>query len=155
MSQKEALALAFPEGTAVERRTAFLSEEETRRAQERARARVESRVWSYYVGRSTGGLFGYAYFETHVVRTMPETFMVALSSAGEVRFVEVLAFHEPPDYQARPKWLAQLLGRRLDAGALTGRPLANITGATLTAHAISDGVRRILAVHAVIQEQKK
>lgn len=150
LSQKEALALAFPAGMQVERRTAYLSGEERRRAQASGRVKVDSSVWTYYVGRSSSGAAGYAYFETHVVRTMPETFMAVLDPNGRVRFVELLSFLEPEDYRPRPRWLEQFRGRSPQDDLLVHRAIRNITGASLTSQALTDGVRRILAVHAVI-----
>lgn len=150
LSQQEALALAFPAGTRVERRTAYLTEDQQRRAQEAGHVKIESKVWAYYVGISSLGAGGYAYFETHVVRTMPETFMVALAPDGSVRFVEILAFLEPEDYLPRPRWLAQFQARKLDGELFVRRGLRNITGATLSSQALADGVRRVLAVHAVL-----
>lgn len=151
LSQREALALAFPAEMLVERRTAYLTDEQQRRAQEAGHVKVESKVWAYYVGASSLGVRGYAYFETHVVRTMPETFMVALAPDGSVRFVEILAFLEPEDYLPRPRWLAQFPGRELDGELFVRRGIRNITGATLSSQALADGLRRVLAVHAVLQ----
>lgn len=143
MSQKDALELAFP-GAAPERRTAFLTEEQTTAAERAARAKLGSRVWTYYVAGSTA-----AYFESHPVRTMDETLMVVLRD-GKVAFVEVLAFSEPPDYLASPRWLRQFDGRGLDGELMLRRGLRGITGATLTAEAVTRSVRRVLAVHEVI-----
>lgn len=143
MSQKDALALAFP-GAAPERRTAFLTEEQAAAAEKAARAKLGSRLWTYYVAGSTA-----AYFESHPVRTMDETVMVVLRD-GKVAFVEVLAFAEPPDYMASPRWLRQLEGRGLDDELALRRGLRGITGATLTAEALTRAVRRVLAVHEVI-----
>ncbi|KAF0124265.1 MAG: FMN-binding domain-containing protein [Elusimicrobia bacterium] len=154
LSQKQALALAFP-GIAVERRTAYLTPEQVKRAQEAGRVKVAARVWTYYVGISSKGVEGYAYFDTHVVRTMPETFMAVVEPDGRLRFVELLAFLEPDDYLPGARWLDQFAGRRLDADLLVRRGIRNITGATLTAQALTDGVRRVLAVHSVLHGTEK
>lgn len=147
LTQKQALDLAFPPGTKVERRTAFLSQEQLERASKRGRVKIDSSVWTYYVGLASGAATGYAYFDTHVVRTMPETFMAVLNPDGSVRSVELLAFAEPDDYLPRPSWLKQFHGRRADEDLMVGRALRNITGASLTSNALADGVRRVLAVH--------
>lgn len=146
MPQKDALALAFPSG-APERRTAFLTEEQAAAAERLARAKLGSRIWTYYVAGSTT-----AYFESHPVRTMDETVMVVLRD-GKVAFVEVLAFSEPPDYLASSRWLAQFGNRALDDELALRRGLRGITGATLTAEAVTRSVRRVLAVHEVIHSK--
>lgn len=147
LTQPEALEAAFP-GQRLERRVAYLSRKQVAAVQERARARLRSSIVAYYVGRSSEGVTGFAYFDTHVVRSMPETLMVLLSPAGEVRSVEVLAFHEPEDYLPRPRWLKQFRGRSREQEVWLKRDIRGVTGATLTAHAVTEAVRRILALHA-------
>lgn len=144
MTQKDALALAFPDA-APERRTAFLTEAQASAAEKAARAKLESRVWTYYVAGST-----FAYFESHLVRTMNETMMVVVGTDGAVRFVEILSFAEPDDYRASSRWLAQFKKRLLDEDLALRRGLHGITGSTLTAEAVARGVRRALAVHGVL-----
>ncbi|MEX0890721.1 MAG: FMN-binding protein, partial [Gemmatimonadota bacterium] len=47
-------------------------------------------------------------------------------------------------------WLAQFLDRRLDGRLSTKADIVNMTGATLTSRAVTDAVRRVLALHQVI-----
>ncbi len=146
LSQKDALALAFADAKP-ERRTAFLTDDQAAAAEKAARAKLESKVWTYYVAGSTT-----AYFESHPVRTMNETVMVTVVH-GKVGFVEILSFSEPDDYLASKRWLAQLEGRPLDDELALRRGLRGITGATLTAEAVARSVRRVLAVHEVINSR--
>ncbi|MEK7858674.1 MAG: FMN-binding protein [Elusimicrobiota bacterium] len=150
MTQKDALALAFPAGVKVDRRTAYLDAEQLKAAEADGRVKIGSKVWSYYVGTSSAGVLGYAYFDTHVVRTMPETFMAVLEPGGAVRFVELLSFQEPDDYLPSERWLKQFQGKELKDDLLVHRAIRNMTGASLTSETLSSGVRRILAVHAVL-----
>lgn len=154
MTQNAALALAFPKGARVERKTAYLSEAQVEEAQQHGRVKIESRVWSYYVGVSTRGVDGYAYFDTHVVRTMPETLMVVLDPSGAVRFVEVLSFLEPDDYLPNGRWLAQFRDKALKDELVVHRGIRNLSGASLTSQAAADAVRRVLALHAVVVGEK-
>ena len=151
MTQKEALGHAFPSGEKVERLTVYLTDGQLKAAQEQAHAKIDSRVWSYYVGRSTVGVDGYAYFDSHVVRTMPETLMVVLEPSGQVRFVEVLSFLEPDDYLPNGRWLGQFRGKSAQDDLIARRGIRNIGGASLTAAAAADAVRRVLAVHAAVR----
>jgi hypothetical protein len=140
------LALAFPDGQ-YERKTAYLTDTELKEASARGRVKVDSMVWHYYEGKD-----GWAYFETHVVRTMPETFMAVVNKDGSLRFLEVLAFAEPDDYLPRKRWLEQFPGRKLDGELFVRRAVRNVSGASLTAQALTDGARRVLAVHSVIHK---
>lgn len=149
-SREQALARAFPPPATTERKTYFLTDAEREKASRLAKTKIDSSLVVAYVGRGPKGLLGTAYFDTHTVRTMPETILVTVQPAGVVGGVEVVAFGEPEDYLPRPRWLGLLGGKRLDANLAVGRGLAHVTGATLTTRAIADAVRRVLAIHTVV-----
>ena len=154
MTQDEALELAFPETTVVERRTAYLSEEDLDRASELAGegAEIEVGVLPYYVARAEGGApVGVAYFDAHRVRTLPEVLMVVVDTEDRVRRVEVVRFAEPPEYLAPEGWMDQFRGRALDGDLSLKGEVVNITGATLTSRAVTAAVRKVLALHRVIR----
>lgn len=145
MSRQAALKLAFPSASSVDRKTVFLSQEQAAAVQKLAKSKAESQMVTYYVGKSTGGVLGYAFFETHIVRTMPETFMAVVDPDGTLKFVELLAFYEPGDYLSPKRWFALFGGRKLDDELWVKRGIRNVTGATLSAQAVTDGIRRVLA----------
>ena len=150
LSQKDALALAFPEGTRVERKTAFLTDAQAADAEKAAGGKIDAKVWTYYVGTSSSGAAGTAYFESHKVRTMNEAFMVVVNPDATVRFIEILSFAEPGEFLAPKKWLGQFEGKPLSEDLMLRRGLRNITGASITSDAVTRGVRRVLAVHQVL-----
>ena len=153
LTQDEALALAFPPPATVERATAFLGVPERERVEDVAggEARAIPGVVPYYVGRRDGTPLGVAYFDAHRVRTMQEVVMVVVSPAGTVARVDVLRFLEPPEYMAPGPWIDQLTGAPLSDDLAVNRGIVNLTGATLTAGAITRAVRRVLALNEVIR----
>lgn len=152
MTQEEALDVAFPAPTRVERRTAYLGDAELDRARAMAGAEVEvdAAVVTYYVGYRGDDPVGVAYFDAHRVRTKAEVVMVVVDPAGRIDRVDVLKFMEPPDYRAPDGWIEQLEGRPLEAALSTSGAIRNLTGATLTARALTEAARRVLALHSVI-----
>jgi hypothetical protein len=150
LSQEEALAKAFP-GAAVERRTLFLDQDQVEQVRKLAGTEPPSRVVTCYRGLRDGRTVGTAYFETHRVRTLPEVLMVLVDGEGRVKTVEVLSFQEPRDYLPRERWFEQFRGRPLDEGLSLKRGIRGITGATLSGRAVTASVRRILALHQVLE----
>jgi Na+-translocating ferredoxin:NAD+ oxidoreductase RnfG subunit len=144
MTKDEALRAAFP-GMELERSTAFLSDVERSAIRDAAKARVESKVITYYVARKEGEFVGAAFFETMTVRTMPATIMVVIDPDTSVRMVELLAFYEPPDYRPSDRWLRQFAGTGPTSDLYLKRGIHAISGATLSAQAITESVRRLLA----------
>lgn len=154
MTREEALRQYFP-GLAVERKTIFLTEEQAGQIRMRGRAKVDSRLVTYYVGRGPGGVSGYAFFETEVVRTMPETYMVVVNPDSTVRAVEILAFYEPEDYLPPRRWLDFFREQSLKGDLWLKRGIPPIVGATLSAQSLTDGVRRILAIYEIAVPKEK
>ena len=150
LSQQEALEHAFPPPHSVERRTLFLSEEQARQISASASAPVDHRVVSYYVGLVGERADGYAYFDTHLVRTLPETILVLLSAEGRIVRIEILSFEEPEDYLPTDRWLAQFPGHGSGDDLSPNRGIRSLTGATLSARAITEAARRVLAIHRLL-----
>jgi hypothetical protein len=151
LSLEEALQLAYP-GCEVERSTIFLDEEQLRQAREAADAEIESGLVYPYQAVCDGEPSGTAYFDSHRVRTLPETIMVAVDAEAKLLRVEVLAFREPEDYIPRDIWYRQFDGEALDQELDLQRGIRSVTGATLTARATTEAVRRVLAIHQVLNE---
>lgn len=147
-SRESALRLAFPDADTVQKQELFLSREEAATAEREARVRLQSRLVTVYVGSREGKVTGYALIETHRVRSLPETIMAVIDPDGRVRAVHVLAFHEPPEYAPGERWLTQFEGHALDDDLRVRGDIDGITGATLTANALTASVRRLLAVFA-------
>lgn len=150
MTQDEALALAFPGDTSVERRSAYLSEDQLDRARRLAGddVDIDQSIVTYYVG--SDGATGAAYFDAHRVRTKNEVVMVVVDRDATIRRVDVLSFAEPPEYRAPEGWIDQLEGRRLDQALSLRGGIRSIAGATLTARSMTEAARRVLALHTVI-----
>jgi hypothetical protein len=152
LSRDQALQVAFGEGADVTRSTVFLTQDQLERARGLAgdQVEIESALVTGWIGARDGRFLGTVYFDTHRVRTLEETIMVVVGPEGTVERIEILAFHEPEDYLPREIWLRQFEGRALDRDLNVKRGIHGITGATLSAKAVTDATRRILAVHQAI-----
>lgn len=149
LTRDQALELAFPD-CEVDRETLYLTQDERRRAADLAGARIDSRLVVRY--RSDCG--GVAYFDVHRVRTLAETVMVVVDAEGRVARLEVMSFLEPEEYIPRRSWYDQFLTLRLDSRLRLKRSIDAVTGATLTARATTDAVRRILALDQVLRKDQ-
>lgn len=149
VTREEALALAYPGATIAPERV-FLTPDQQKRAAEAAGQPVASALVGRYVATRDGQVVGRAYVDTHTVRTKKETVLVSLDETGVVRRVDITAFLEPPEYQAPPAFVQQYRGRPLSEDLRLQRAIRPIAGATLTANAVTDAVRRVLAIDAVL-----
>jgi hypothetical protein len=150
LSRQEALAQAFPEADRVEERTVILDDDQARAVEALARTPLESRVVKIYEGKVGDETRGYAFIDVHTVRTLPEAFLVRIAPDGRVGQLRLLAFYEPPEYAPAEAWLAQFDRRGLDEELRLGGRIHGIAGSTLSARAVTGGVRRALALFEVL-----
>ncbi len=78
------------------------------------------------------------------------TYAVAVSAEGAVLGIEILDYRETYGDEIRePSWRAQFLGKKAGDPIKLGSSIRNISGATLSCRHVTDGVRRLLATHAI------
>ena len=139
-SKDEAFELAFGAGAEIESLPVFLTDEQADQIEKTAQVKLDSKLYTFHVGKRGGQILGYAAIESHNVRTQPETVMILLSPTGELRRVEVLAFHEPPEYQPPARWFERLYGR----------PIGN-----LRLNQGVDGIRKVMAIYQIAMKEGK
>lgn len=151
---QDALALAFP-GASIQRQEHFLSDPQAQKVKALAGVELSGLWWVAYEARRDGRLVGVAFFDTHRVRTLNETAMVAVNADGSLRRVEVVAFREPQEYLPKDAWIRQMDGKRLDQSLSLKRSIRPLSGATLTAQVLIDASRRGLALYQVLYQAAK
>jgi hypothetical protein len=143
MTQQQALASAFPRGFT--RQVHYLTNEQLAAARKESGVEFSDRMIVRYAAPT-----GYAYFDTHRVRTLPETVMVLVTPEGKIDRIEILSFDEPPEYLPKERWMEQFDGRKLDEDLSLKRKIRPLSGASLSARAITNTSRKVLALHKVI-----
>jgi hypothetical protein len=152
-ARDEMQSLAFPDATRLQARDLFPTAQQHREIEKLAQSHLESGLLTAYAGYAGDRLLGFAFLDTHTVRTLPETFLVVLSPQGEVLSLHVMAFYEPLEYLPNERWLKQYEGAGLDNDLRIGRRIAAITGSTLSAEAVNGAVRRALAIFRVMLQE--
>lgn len=129
-----------------------LSEEDVRALEARADDRVpDSAPATFRVYAPDGRLQGYAMVLDETGKYRPITFLVAVGTDLAVRGVEVLVYREDRGGEVRyPRFLDQYRGKTTADPVRTYRDIVNITGATISVHALNDGVRRALATFELL-----
>lgn len=149
------LRRVFAGATRLDPRTMYLTPAQVESVRARARAPFDTPRLTYWEAARGDTLLGRAYLDTRPVRTMPATLLVAVGPDARVLAVCVLAFHEPMDYLPPQRWLERLVGRSLSERLRAGDQVDGITGATLSARAFTDAVRRCLALEAVLHGDRR
>jgi len=149
-SQNAALAEAFPDATRIDRETTIVRKADLARITAITKDAKPPKVVVLHIAWQDDLLLGYAHIDVHNVRTKPEAFLVVLTPQGVVRSVRILAFHEPLDYLPTESWYRQFSGKERKDRLRVGGDVHGVVGATLSARAAADGVRRMLAYWEVL-----
>jgi len=152
-SKNEAMELAFGKGAQVEQLSLFPDENEAAKIEQDSKVKLDSGLFTFYVGKDQGKILGYAAIETSTVRTKPETLMIVLTPDGELSKVVTLAFHEPPEYQPPERWFEQLYKRPL-AEMDFNKGVDGISGATLSTRSALNSIRKVMAIYQVMVKSK-
>jgi FMN-binding domain len=114
-----------------------------------ARARVDTlKVDTVSVLRISrdGALLGFAQVRNVKGKEQPITFLVAVDGHDALKDVDVLVYREPYGGEvAYEAWRKQFRGKTAAAPLVVGEDIRNISGATISSHSVTLGVRRTLA----------
>lgn len=150
-SEEEALAIAFPEATEITRETHVLGDAARARVAERSGVPARKHLVVFHAARREGELLGRAVLLEEIAKSLPFRFLVAIRPDGSVDQVLVLTYREPQGEEIRHEsFRRQYRGKSLADPIRRGRDIRNITGATISVDSLSRGVRRALALHAVV-----
>jgi hypothetical protein len=156
MKLDEAIAQSFPSSRhcKTEPQNRYLTAEQLKKASELAGSTIPSALVVRYAATCDSKPAGFAYTDTHRVRTHPETLLIVVGTSGNLDKVEVLSFDEPLEYIPREQWYGKFKDQKLDPELQLKRGIPFVTGASLTSRATTESVRRALAVDQVLRGSK-
>ena len=153
-AQDEAMEIAFPDADDIQTETFVIGESEKQIIEKKARAKLNSKIVTFFVGRKNGIVTGYAIIDSSLVRTTTATYMCILNTDGSIKSTIILAFNEPIDYIVSERWLEQFNEKTLDSSLRPGSDIHGVVGSTLSVNAITKGVRRSLALYEVLIDKR-
>ena len=103
-----------------------------------------SRIVTWYVASKEGKVTGYAGLRTVRVRTKDATALYCITPEGALQSIQMVAFHEPREYLPPQRWLKTMEGKRLSDPVSNNEDIPNITGATLSANALTRTAKEML-----------
>lgn len=96
-----------------------------------------------------GALLGFAQVRNVKGKDQPITYLVAIDSADTLKDIDVLVYREPYGGEvAYEPWRKQFRGKTAAAPLVVGKDIRNISGATISSHSVTLGVRQALATLA-------
>ena len=102
------------------------------------------RIWRAEAGGRTVGFF---IFDRVVGKHLYIDYSVGLDPNGRIRQVDILQYRESYGGEVRNQsWLAQFVGKTSASPLQVGSDIRNISGATLSSHHVTEGIKRIMSI---------
>ena len=104
-------------------------------------------IWKAVQG---GKMIGWVLVDQVIGKHEYITYAVGVGLDGAVGGVEIMRYLESYGGEvANPRWRGKFRGKRLTDRFKLNVDIPNISGATLSSRNLTDGVKRVLAIHAV------
>jgi Na+-translocating ferredoxin:NAD+ oxidoreductase RnfG subunit len=152
LSAAQAQSILFPTAVKWTEQNVSLNADDLLRLGKQAGLPARSAQWRIQRGvDSQGRIVGSVVVDQVIGKYELITYAVGIDTKGVVAGVEILSYRESHGSEIRlPAWRKQFVGKSLQQPIKTGEDLAIISGATLSCSHVTDGVRRITALLAVV-----
>jgi hypothetical protein len=149
-SVDEVIKSSFTCANTIEPKQIILTKKQFSQVQSRAKAAVRTKIYRYYDIKSSTKRLGYAVLITRKVRAKKATVLYAFDNSGSLKFTEIMAFGEPPEYIPSKTWMSQLQNQDKSVTLTVGKDIPTISGATLSARSITEGARVARAIYEIV-----
>ena len=108
----------------------------------------EQKIWR---AEKDGALLGWFIVDEVVGKHEYITYAAAIDATGAIAGVEIMSYRETHGGEVRQaEWRAHFNGKTLGAPLKLDQDIPNISGATLSCRNVTDGVKRLLALHELV-----
>ena len=147
---EEAVKTSFKNVSVVEPKQLILTKAQFTKVRSRAKTAIKTKVYRYYNIMSKSEKLGVGILITRKVRSKKATVLYAFDNTGTLRFSEIMAFGEPPEFIPSSIWMEQLQNQKKTAKLTLGKDIPTISGATLSASSITEGARVARAIYEIV-----
>jgi hypothetical protein len=148
LTLEQAQQAAFPTATRFVESHAVFRPQDIAAIEQKSGQKIRSRgeqIWKAQAGTRTLGFFILDYV---VGKHLVIDYGIALDPVGVIIQVEILEYRESYGGEiANPEWLGQFIGKSSRDPLEIDHDIRNISGATLSSRHLTEGIKRVLAIH--------
>ena len=148
MSVDQARALIFPVADEYVMKPVQLTPEQMREIDNASGVAGRTSQQQVWQALSKGKLIGWFFVDQVIGKHELITYALGINADGSVRQIEIIEYLENYGSQVRyPNWREQFVGKTADSLLRVDSDITNISGATLSARHLTDGIKRLLFLH--------
>ncbi len=148
MSVEQARALIFPQAQAFISAPVALTPEQVRHLERQSRVKVRSPNQQVWKVQADGTLLGWFILDQVIGKHELISYAVGINADGSLRQFQIVEYKEAWGSQIRElKWRDQFVGKTAADALEVGVDIANLSGGTMSATHVTDGIKRLLFLH--------
>jgi Na+-translocating ferredoxin:NAD+ oxidoreductase RnfG subunit len=150
----DAVRGGYPAADEVAMHIERLTSHDQDRIAESSGSRWSSDTLVILVPQMRDSLVGYAVLDNVRGKDRLITYLVMVTKAFEVQGLEIITYREPYGQEVgHESWRTQFIGKKPGNKIRVGREIRNISGATISARAVTAGVSRILQTLELLRDR--
>ena len=142
----EILKENFSKTIMIEKKSLILTKAEAKVIQQEAKVKLDSKIIRLYLVKEADKTIGYGVVLKKRIRTKNAAVLYMIDCEKKIKAIEILSFSEPREYMPNKAWQSVFAGKSSDDMLIAGKDIPTISGATMSADALSKAARLVLAI---------
>lgn len=130
----------------VESQNIILTQEQTQQLSKASQQKIDTKLYRIYMAKNDAKVVGYGVLLNKKVRTKTAIALYLIGTDSRIKSIEIVAFNEPVEYLPTKTWLDGFESKSAANTLRLNQDIPTVSGATLSARAITDGAREALAL---------
>lgn len=141
---EQAQKIIFPSATNFRSETFNISDQELEKICNDTDLSIKQKAFSAWLAEANGKTVGYFFVDNVIGKHEEITYAVGFSQDKKVLGVEIIEYRETHGFEVKEQgWRSQFVGKSASDKLKVGDDIQNISGATLSAIHVTEGVRKL------------
>ncbi len=151
---REIMKYNYPNSEKIVKKNILLNSKEAKNIQKLAKVKLKRKIFKVFKAIKNNNIQGYGILIKRKVRSKNVVVLYIINTNHTLKSMEIVAFNEPIEYKPSQKWSDTFKDKRTNKNLRAGKEITTITGATLSARAITDGSRLAFAFYNEILKDR-
>ncbi|MDD2356613.1 MAG: FMN-binding protein [Thiovulaceae bacterium] len=135
----------------IEQKNIILSEKQAQQLSKASQQAIDTKIYRIYIAKNGSSTIGYGVLLNKKVRTKTAIALYLIDMEYKIKSIEIVAFNEPIEYLPTKTWLDGFDNKNSTNALRLNQDIPTVSGATLSARAITDGSRIALSLINIIK----
>jgi hypothetical protein len=135
----------------IEQKTIILNEKQVQQLSKVSQQVIDTKLYRIYIAKNGPATVGYGVLLSKKVRTKTAIALYFIDMDNRIKSIEIVAFNEPIEYLPTKTWLDGFDNKNSTNALRLNQDIPTVSGATLSARAITDGSRLALSLINIVK----